>query len=251
MLTRRYLPILGTMALLLLWWLLTITKLVQPLFLPRPEVVFSRCISLLLTGVLLPDLGITLVRLLLGLGCGIVIGVPLGLLMGSYAWFHQFLEVIVDFFRSIPVAALFPLFLLFFGIGNIGKIAITAYSTSLIIMINTIYGVHNASSMRRRVAASLGAKRWQIFYLVTLPESLPAIAAGIRTAVSLGLIVVLMGEMFMGGSTGLGQKIYEWSLLYRIPEMYVAIIMTGILGYCLNKIFVFFENRIIHWKGLA
>jgi NitT/TauT family transport system permease protein len=171
--------------------------------------------------------------------------------MGSYARLHQFLEVVVDFFRSIPVAALFPLFLLVFGIGNIGKVAITTYSTSLIIMINTIYGVHNASNMRRRVAASLGANRWQIFFMVTLPDSLPTIAAGIRTAVSLGLIVVLVGEMFMGGAAGLGQKIYEWGLLYRVPEMYAAIIVTGTLGYCLNKVFVFFENRIIHWRGLA
>jgi NitT/TauT family transport system permease protein len=244
-------PVLGIVALLILWWFLTITELVPPLFLPRPEIVVVRCVSLLATGALLPDIGITVVRLVLGLGCGILIGVPLGLLMGSYARLYQSLEAVVDFFRSIPVAALFPLFLLVFGIGNTSKVAITAYSTSLIIMINTIYGVHNASNMRRRVAASLGANRWQMFFMVTLPDSSPTIAAGIRTAVSLGLIVVLVGEMFMGGARGLGQKIYEWSLLYRVPEMYAAIILTGVLGYCLNKIFVFFENRTIHWRGLA
>jgi NitT/TauT family transport system permease protein len=118
-------------------------------------------------------------------------------------------------------------------------------------MVNTIYGVRNASIMRRRVAASFGAGYWIIFWKVTLFDALPTIVAGIRTAISLGLIVVMVTEMWMGTERGLGQKIYEWGLMYRVPEMYAAIILAGGLGYCLNKIFVLFESRFIHWRGIA
>jgi NitT/TauT family transport system permease protein len=203
------------------------------------------------SGGLVDDLATTFVRLVLGLGLGIAIGVPLGLLMGSSDWVYRLLEVVMDFFRSVPVVALFPLFVLVFGVGDVSKVATTAYSTSLIILINTIYGVHNASAMRRKVADSLGASRFQVFFKVTLPDALPEIAAGVRTALSLGLIVVLMTEMFLGTQMGLGQRIYEWGLVYRVPEMYAAILVTGILGYVLNKVFVFGEKRIIHWRGLA
>jgi NitT/TauT family transport system permease protein len=248
---RSLTPLIGVLSVLFVWWLVTATGLCRPLFLPRPEVVVGRCFSLLATGGLLADVLATLLRLALGLAMGIVIGVSLGLLMGTSERIYAALEVVVDFFRSLPVAAMFPLFLLAFGTSDVCKIATAAYSTSLIIMVNTVYGVRSGSRLRRRLAASLGASPWQIFLKVTLPDALPQIAAGVRTAVSLGLIVVIVTEMFVGTRVGLGQRIYEWSLLYRVPEMYSAILVAGLLGYGVNKLFVLTEARLVHWRGRA
>ena len=92
-------------------------------------------------------------------------------------------------------------------------------------------------------------KQYQILLKIVFPDALPQIAVGIRTALSLALVLVVVSEMFFGTSRGLGHRIYDYHLVFSVPEMYVAIIWTGILGYAFNKIFIQFEERIIHWAG--
>jgi len=82
-----------------------------------------------------------------------------------------------------------------------------------------------------------------------VPDALPGIMIGFRTGISLALIVVIVSEMFLGTKQGLGQVIYNSSLLYETPKMYAAIFYTGAIGYGLNKFFVVFERKVVHWKG--
>jgi ABC-type nitrate/sulfonate/bicarbonate transport system permease component len=103
--------------------------------------------------------------------------------------------------------------------------------------------------MRVLVAQSMKATNHQIFYRVIFPDSLPQIFVGLRTSLSLALIVVVVTEMFLGTTSGIGQRIFNSSLTYRVPEMYAAILVAGIIGYSLNRIFAFFEKRFIHWSG--
>ena len=98
------------------------------------------------------------------------------------------------------------------------------------------------------VARSFKATGWQIFSNVALPEALPEIVVGLRTGVSIALIVILMTEMFLGTQMGLGQMIYNAHLMYDIPTMYVGILVTGALGYGLNLVLLFIERRVIHWR---
>jgi NitT/TauT family transport system permease protein len=152
-------------------------------------------------------------------------------------------------FGHVPVIALFPLFLICFGLGNQSKFTIAAWSSSLVILLNTMYGVQHSSALRRMVARSLKASEWQVFWKVVLPDALPEILVGLRTGVSIALIVILMTEMFLGSSNGIGQMIYNAHLIYDTPRMYVGILTSGLLGYVLNLVLVGSEQRLVHWKG--
>jgi NitT/TauT family transport system permease protein len=169
--------------------------------------------------------------------------------MGASQRVYASLEIIVDFFRSIPVTAMFPIFLVFFGLGEDSKIAIAAWVTILYVLINTLYGVRHTSEARRMVARVFRATPWQIFTKVIFPEALPHIFVGMRLSVSMSLVLVVAAEMMMGTNIGLGKRIFESALTYSVSEMYATIIITGMLGYISNKLFVQAEKRIVHWSS--
>jgi len=239
----------GPIFLIVIWCSLSYAGVVNTLFLPQPHNVVISIYSLFSSGPIYIDLFKTIYRVSLGFIVGLFLGVPLGLLMGSSQEIHDSLEIVVDFFRSLPALALFPLFLIIFGIGDKAKIAMATWATALIVLINTMYGVKGCKQTRIMVAKTMKASRWQIFSKVIFPDALPEIFAGIRIAISLALIVVIVAEMFTGTKWGLGQRIYNTSLLYKVSQMYAAIIITGLLGYFLNKLFMTIERKVVHWAG--
>lgn len=239
----------GPAIILFIWWLVTALGLVDTLFLVSPQVAFAKLWSLLVSGEILPDLWATLFRMLLGFGIAIAIGVPAGLLLGSSKKLYSYFEFVIDFFRSLPATALFPLFLLIFGIGDSAKIAVVVFIATWVIIINTAYGVFHTPKGRLRYLLTLKAKKSQIFREVTLPEATPHIVVGLRTALSLSLVVIIAVEMFIGTRVGLGQRIFDSQLTFRISELYATILLVGIIGYLLNKIFLSIETRFIHWTG--
>lgn len=245
---RKYVLI-GPLVLVGVWLAISHLGLVDRLLLPTPENVLRKLISLFVTGEIWPDLGRTVIRWACGLGIGIVVGVPVGLLMGASPRVYASLEIIVDFFRSIPVTAMFPIFLVFFGLGEDSKIAIAAWVTILYVLINTLYGVRHTSESRRMVARVFHATRWQVFTKVIFPEALPHIFVGMRISVSMSLVLVVAAEMIMGTSVGLGKRIFDSGITYAVSEMYATIVLAGVLGYVSNKFFVSVEKRVVHWAA--
>ena len=241
--------IIGPIVLLLIWALFSYLKLVNPVLIPTPWAVIVKFAQLFYNGEIWTDLFATLYRLFFGFALSIVIGIPLGLLLGSSKRLSDSVEFLIDFFRSIPASALFPMFLLFFGIGDTAKISVVVFSCCLIIMIYTMYGVKNCKESRIRVAKVMKANKISIFTKIIFPESLPHIFAGLRISVSIALILVVVTEMFIGTKHGVGKLIYDSHLMFRISTMYAAIFVTGILGYVLNKIFLVIETRVFHWAG--
>jgi ABC-type nitrate/sulfonate/bicarbonate transport system permease component len=239
----------GPIIILIIWVFLTSFPLIKPIFLPAPWPVIKDFYNLFSSREILGDLGFTLFRWLTGLLIGILLGIPLGMLMGYSDKIYSSLEVIIDFFRSIPAMTLFPLFLIFFGIGDKSKIAISAWGSFLFILINAIYGVKHSRETRLMSAKALRANKLQTFTKFIFPDALPEIAAGIRISISLSLILVIASEMLMGTRLGLGKRIYEAGLIYNMTEMYATILLAGLLGYLSNKVFYIIETRLIHWGG--
>ena len=239
--------IIGPAVILALWALVSHVGLVDPLLLPGPEDVARRFIDLVTTRAVLADLGWTVTRWACGLCLGVAIGVPVGLLMGASQRVYGALEAVVDYFRSIPVMAMFPLFLVFLGIGDQSKIAIAAWTSMLYMLINTLYGVRHVSETRRMVARVFRATPWQTFAKVVFPEALPHIFVGMRISVSMSLVLVVACEMVMGTTAGLGKRIFDAGLTYNMSEMYASIFLTGAVGYLSNKLFVTLERTVIHW----
>jgi len=234
---------------LVIWAFFSNLKLISPLFLSTPQAVFLKIINLFSSGAILPDILFTFYRTLLGFIIACLIGIPLGLLMGYSNKIYYSLEFIVEFFRSIPATALFPLFLLFFGIGDQSKIALTAWAAGLVLIINSMYGVHLGKELRIKSAKTMRISGFSLFQKIIFPEALPQIFSGMRIAISLSLVIVVVTEMFIGTNFGLGHRIIDAQLVYRIPEMYATIFIVGVLGFLINKGFIYSEKKVVHWKG--
>jgi sulfonate transport system permease protein len=156
---------------------------------------------------------------------------------------------VVDFFRSTPASAMFPLFLVIFGVGDETKILVATFGAALVILFNVAYEVMNARKNRLLAAKVMGASPARILFEITLLESLPQTFVGLRNGVSLALVIVVVAEMFIGSADGLGHRVFESQQLLQMPEMCAAIFAAGALGYCLNLLFQLVERRVVHWSG--
>jgi len=246
----KYLPLLGPVTLIIIWFLLYQIGIASPLIIPHPFDVFVALLNEFISdNNILSHILLTIYRTIVSFLLACLIGIPLGLSMGYTLRIYKTFEFIVDFFRSIPPIALFPLFMLFLGIGELSKLGVPFYGCVLVIIINSMYGVVNSSDLRRLVGKVYGFNKRQIFTKIVFPDALPQIFVGLRTAISLALVLTIVVEMFIGSENGLGKKIYDYHLLFDTPEMYAAIIITGIIGFTLNKGFIKIEQKIVHWKG--
>jgi len=159
------------------------------------------------------------------------------------------MEFPVDFFRSLPVTALFPLFLLTFGIGDRSKIAMACAATVFVVLLNSAYGVLHATDARTKMARAFGASSLQVFLRIVCPEALPQVFVGMRTALSLSLIVVVVSEMFIGTRYGLGQRLFDAYAKNTVVDLYAVVLFLGLLGLASNTLFVFLERRLVFWAG--
>lgn len=245
----RFLPLAGPIALLIIWDLVVRLGWIKPILLPPPVDTLLTLINGMTSQVLLPHFLVTLERTLVAFAIATAIGMPLGIALGSNERAYRSVEFVIDFFRSTPASALIPLFLLIFGISNINKVAIAAFGAFLIVIFNCAYGVINARKQRVAAAKVMGATRWQIFKDVLFWESLQPSFVGLRSAVSMALVIVVVAEMFIGSENGLGHKIIDAQQVMNVRVMYAAIMAAGILGYALNVAFLALEKRIVHWSG--
>ena len=245
----RLLPLIGPIALLVAWDLVVRMGLIKAILLPPPLATIDALIHGLAGGPLLIDFMVTVSRTLQAFVVAAIVGVPLGVLLGSNEKAYSSVEFLIDFFRSTPSSALIPLFLLIFGVSDINKVAIAAFGAWLIILFNSAYGVMNARKQRMMAAKVMGASRWRIFKDVLIWESLQPTFVGLRSAVSMALVIVIVAEMFIGSDNGLGHRIIDTQQVLNVKSMYAAILSAGILGYVLNLLFLLIERRIVHWSG--
>ncbi len=245
----KLLPFVGPLALFILWDLVVRMGFIKPILLPPPGATVLTLVTGLAGGPLLLDFAVTVWRTVQAFLIAAVIGVPLGVLLGSNERAYRSVEFLIDFFRSTPSSALIPLFLLIFGVSDVNKVAIAAFGAFLIVIFNSAYGVINARKQRVMAARVMGASRWQIFKDVLVWESLQPTFVGLRSAVSMALVIVIVAEMFIGSDNGLGHRIIDAQQVLNVKSMYAAILAAGALGYALNILFLIAERKIVHWSG--
>lgn len=241
--------IIGILFFLLLWFLITVTGLVNRIFLPDPIAVLGKFVFLIYSGDIYRDFVATVWRTLAGFAMGCTLGVVVGLVMGNYRAIYGTMEFPVDFFRSIPPTALFPLFIVIWGLGDQVKVFIAAWSSSMVVLINSVYGMRNVAKIRIMVAKTKKLSQFKTFYKVMIPDSLPYIVAGARIGLSLALVVEVVAEMFLGSHTGLGSRIFDATTIFEMEEAYAIVLLVGVVGYCFNKAIMLIERRFVHWAG--
>lgn len=244
-----FLPVVGVIGLIAVWYVAVWVKVVDPVLLPSPGATFTALVKGMAGGALATDFLRTVERTGYAIAIATVFAVPVGIILGSSERLYRSVEFVVDFFRSTPASALFPLFLVVFGVGDKTKILVGSFAAALGILFNVAYGVMHARKTRLLAAKVMGASRLRVLTDVLLLESLPQTFVGLRNGVSIALVIVVVAEMFIGSQDGLGHAVFEAQQLFQMPEMYAAIFAAGALGYGLNLLFLLIEKRFVHWSG--
>lgn len=242
-------PFVGVVILLFIWQVAFWVEVVDHVLLPSPGAMFVAVWQGMTGGQLLIDFLRTVERTTLSILYAALVGIPLGIILGSSTALYRSVEFVVDFFRSTPASAVFPLFLAISGPGDATKIQVAAFGASLVILFNVAYGVMNARKTRLQAAQVMGAPRYRVLTDVMLFESLPQTFVGLRNGVSLALVIVIVAEMFIGSVDGLGHNVLDNQMLFEMPRMYAAIFVAGALGYAFNLLFLLVERRYVHWSG--
>ncbi|WP_439596008.1 ABC transporter permease [Falsiroseomonas sp.] len=242
-------PALGALGFVLLWQLAVLLRVADPILLPPPAEAFAETWRGFADGTLAHDTWRTVQRTGLAFLIASAIGVPLGVALGAQEKLYRAVEFVVDFFRSTPASALFPLFLILFGPGEGTKVAVAAFGAALVILFNAAYGVINARRTRVLAARIMGASGPRILVDVLIWEALPQILVGMRSGISLALVIVVVAEMFIGSTDGLGHRVINAQMLFESGLMYGVIFVAGALGYALNLLFILLEKRFVHWSG--
>ena len=245
----KYHVLIGPVVLIVVWAGVSYFHFVDPFFLPSPFATLGESIQLIFHGSIMHDVLATLERVAAAFFIATCGGLPLGFVLGSSEKLYRSCEFMIDFFRSLPATAMFPLFLLIFGITDQSKIAVAGFASLLIVMFHVAYGVMHAKKTRLLAAKIMGAKTHQLYRWILFWESLPQTFVGLRNALSLSLVIVIVTEMFIGTNVGLGKKIVDFQLTYDMKGMYTAIFLAGLMGYLLNLIFATLEKRWLHWSG--
>ncbi|MGY1625365.1 ABC transporter permease [Geodermatophilus sp. SYSU D00965] len=188
----------------------------------------------------------SLLRLAAGYFIAALIGVTLGVLIGTYKRLRDLLEPVLEFFRAIPPPVIVPILMLVFGIENTMKIVVIAFGCMWPILLNTAEGVRAVDSVLSDTARTYrisGAARLR--HLI-LPAASPQIAAGLRQGLSVAIILMVISELF-AASDGLGFAIVQAQRSFAIPEMWAGMLMLGLLGFLLSLLFRIVENRWLAW----
>jgi len=215
--------------------------------LPPFSIVLVKLGELLSSGELMEDLFISLERAFGGFALSVVVAVPLGFLLAWSEKAERILDPLLQLFRNTAALALYPLFILIFGLGESSKVVIIFWGAVWPVLINTIEGVREVDPLLIKSARSMGASKPVLFFRVILPAAFPTIFTGIRLSASRSIIILVAAEM-MGASRGLGHLVFFSEANLQIAEMYCGILALIMLGVLVNYILVAFEKHITRWK---
>jgi NitT/TauT family transport system permease protein len=226
---------LGFASLFVLWHVASI-YLVSSVLFPPPAIVFRKAVILVRNGVLLEHLWASVQRILVGFIAGSLLGIPIGLAMGSFRPVRQVLEPYTEFLRFIPSVAMITVAVIWFGIGEASKIFLIIYTTIFIVILNTAAGVSAIANNKIRAAQALGATRGQIFFHVALPATVPYILTGMRLAMANSFTTIVAAEL-IAANEGLGKMLWDGRMFMLVDDIFVSLVTLGLLGFAADRLF--------------
>lgn len=241
----------GIVLFLALWEALPRLGIVSDAYLSPPSAVLASIVQLLENGQLWKHVAASLQRSLWGLVLASVAGVVLGLLVGGFRRLAAIIDPVLQLFRQTSAFALFPVFILFLGIGELSKVAIIFWASFWPVLLSTVGGVKQVDRLLVNSALSMGASRRFVFFKVVLPASLPSIFTGVRLAGAYSITALVAAEM-IGAHSGLGFLTLNSQETFQIPTMYAGILLLATLGLLLNYLLALLERRLLRWRrGLS
>lgn len=227
--------LLGFGSLFLMWHVLSSWVIPSVLF-PTPWKVFLKAVELAEDGTLWEQSSASLARIASGFVGGSLIGIPIGLAIGSFPIVRRLLEPYTEFLRFIPATALITVAVIWFGIGEGSKVFLIIYTTVFIVIINTAAGVSAVAPNKIRAARSLGAGPAQVFFHVALPATVPYILTGMRLAMANSFVTIVAAEL-VAANNGLGRMIWDSRMYMLVDQIFVALLVLGLLGFTADRLF--------------
>lgn len=243
---ERFGPYVTISLLLIAWELASRLGLVIPFLLPPLSVVITRISTDFMSGQLPLDIAITLYRTLTAFALSAIVGVTIGIVISRNATMRWFFDPLISIGLPMPKIALLPVFMLWFGLFDLSKILMVAFSASFQIIIATWSATQSIEKELIWSAQSLGASRRDILREVILPAAMPQILTGLQIAMPICLIVVLITEMIMGGQ-GLGDSMLRSARYVDSPGVFAGIVEIGIVGFCVIKVMEYIRRRLLVW----
>ncbi|MGZ3604466.1 MAG: ABC transporter permease [Thermodesulfobacteriota bacterium] len=231
---------------LLVWSILTYGRLVDPLFLPSPGRVFQAGVDLFVELGFTTDILNSVYRVMMGFVIAAIIGVPIGLIMGTFKVAEAFTEPMVGFIRYMPASAFIPLFILWLGIGDVEKIAIIFVGSFFQLVLMVAVVAKNVHKDLLETAYTLGAKRFLVIRKVLLPASLPGIVDTLRIIVGWAWTYIIVAEL-VASASGIGYMIISSQRMLRTGNIIFGILTIGMLGLITDFFAKWLYNKLFPW----
>ena len=245
--SRIGLVILSLLLGLALWQLCAMAY--GPLLFASPEETALAAAELASNGTLQQAALVSLSRIGIGWALGLVVGAPIGILMGRIKLLRLMLDPFIEFFRFIPPIAFVTLAIVWFGIGETSKIVLIFYTGVFIVTLNTIAGVASIPDSRLRAAESLGANRWQVLTRIVLPSTVPHLVTGARLSLANCFLTIVSAEI-VSADTGLGALLWQARNFGQINSIFVGIVALGILGFLCDRVIRLLSTALLRRFGL-
>ena len=247
---NRWLGLIAIVIALGVWQFIAAVIIRYPFILPAPTDVLAAFVSLVQKGTLLLDLEASLIHFAIGLGMALLVGIPIGILMGWYRRLDAFLDPLIELLRPIPPLAWIPFAIIWFGL--------TAWSAGFVIfigavfpiVINTYSGFRGVPRIFVEAGKMLGCtKSRDLIRYIAFPAALPSVAAGIRIATGVGWMCLVAAELFGVSNYGLGQKLWWFYNLHQMDSVVVYMIILGLIGLAFDMIFRYYIDRhVLKWR---
>lgn len=241
---RALTPVIGVLALFVLWQVVTLLELYPAFIIPPPTAVFEKFVEVVQDGRLWLHTSTTLSQMLVGLGIGVSFGVLLGYSMAKWRILEDVLSPIVLAFQSTPVVAYAPLLVIWFGSGATSKIVTSALIVFFPMLMNTIVAIRNVPEHQRELIRSFGANSLETFFKLEIPASLPVLLSGLKVSATLAVIGAVVGE-FITAQAGLGFWIKLARDQYDTPLVWVGILTLAFIARVMYGIVALLERRFI------
>jgi NitT/TauT family transport system permease protein len=244
---ERLIDVSGIIGFLLLWEIAPRIGLVEAQFIPPLSQVIVAMVKLATQESLFLHVAASLQRTFIGIFLAIALAVPVGFVLGGVPTLSLYLRPLMRLLGQINAFSLFPIFILFFGIGEFAKVSIIFWSSLWPVLFTTLAGVQQIDPLYIKSAKSMGADRFTIFHQVILPGTAPAIFTGIRSGASHAFLMLIAAEM-IGAKAGLGWIILNSAVMSIMPRLFAATIIIALLGMTINYLIHWLEENLLDWK---
>lgn len=231
----------------ILWQFLADQELINPMFFSSPKEVWADTVEMFSTGYILPHIGITLYAAFLGLFYGIVFGTLIALIVGNYKTLSHIVEPIFVGIHGLPLLALGPLFVVWFGIGIKSKIFMATISVFFLVFFNIYAGFKDVDIQLIQTLKLMGASKVQIMTKVIMPSCIPWLMASLKAGVGAAVLGAIVGE-YLGATAGLGYIIQMAGGYYNITRVIACVIILMIIMFILNAIVSWIDRKVLKWR---